>query len=82
MSLENEARPKVVSQEEWVAARKTLLAKEKDLTHARDALVAQRRRLPMVRIEKPVNAAKCCDLERRRLPSVPTSEADGMAGRP
>jgi predicted dithiol-disulfide oxidoreductase (DUF899 family) len=52
MSLENEGRPKVVSREEWVGAREILLAKEKDLTHARDALVAQRRRLPMVRIEK------------------------------
>ena len=52
MSHHNEPRPKVVSQEEWAAARAALLAKEKNLTHARDALVAERRRLPMVRIEK------------------------------
>jgi predicted dithiol-disulfide oxidoreductase (DUF899 family) len=44
--------PEVVSRDEWVAARKDLLAKEKELTRARDALSADRRRLPMVRIEK------------------------------
>lgn len=53
MAPKNDALPKVVSQEDWAAARQTLLAKEKELTHARDALAAQRRRLPMVRIEKP-----------------------------
>jgi len=42
----------VVSQEEWLAARKELLAKEKELTHARDALNAQRRALPWVKVEK------------------------------
>src|SRR4051794_38835418 len=44
--------PEVVSREEWVAARKELLAREKELTRARDALSAERRRLPMVRVEK------------------------------
>ena len=44
--------PDVVSRDEWLAARKELLAKEKDLTRRRDALNAERRRLPMVRIEK------------------------------
>jgi predicted dithiol-disulfide oxidoreductase (DUF899 family) len=44
--------PPVVSQTEWEAARETLLAKEKDATRVRDALAAERRRLPMVRIEK------------------------------
>src|SRR3712207_1156820 len=44
--------PRVVSRDEWLAARKELLAKEKELTRQRDALNAQRRRLPMVRIEK------------------------------
>jgi predicted dithiol-disulfide oxidoreductase (DUF899 family) len=42
----------VVSQEEWLAARKALLAKEKELTRARDALAAERRALPMTRVEK------------------------------
>jgi predicted dithiol-disulfide oxidoreductase (DUF899 family) len=44
--------PDVVSRDEWVAARKELLTKEKEVTHARDALNAERRRLPMVRIDK------------------------------
>jgi predicted dithiol-disulfide oxidoreductase (DUF899 family) len=44
--------PEVVSRDEWLAARKELLAKEKEMTRARDALSAERRRLPMVRIEK------------------------------
>jgi predicted dithiol-disulfide oxidoreductase (DUF899 family) len=45
--------PTVVSREEWLAARRDLLVKEKELTNARDALNAERRRLPMVEIEKP-----------------------------
>jgi predicted dithiol-disulfide oxidoreductase (DUF899 family) len=45
--------PKTVSRDEWLAARKALLAKEKELTRARDALNAERRRLPMVEITKP-----------------------------
>jgi predicted dithiol-disulfide oxidoreductase (DUF899 family) len=44
--------PQVVSREEWLAARKQLLAREKELTRQRDALNADRRRLPMVRIDK------------------------------
>ncbi|HEY6781214.1 MAG TPA: DUF899 domain-containing protein [Thermoleophilaceae bacterium] len=44
--------PLIVSREEWVAARTRLLAKEKEATRARDALSAERRELPMVRIEK------------------------------
>jgi predicted dithiol-disulfide oxidoreductase (DUF899 family) len=44
--------PPVVSEAEWQAAREVLLAQEKDATRARDALAAERRRLPRVRIEK------------------------------
>ena len=44
--------PEVVSREEWLAARTALLAREKELTRQNDALNADRRRLPMVRIEK------------------------------
>jgi predicted dithiol-disulfide oxidoreductase (DUF899 family) len=44
--------PEIVSHEEWLVARKDLLAKEKTLTRQRDALNADRRRLPMVVIEK------------------------------
>jgi predicted dithiol-disulfide oxidoreductase (DUF899 family) len=43
--------PQVVSEAEWQAAREGLLAKEKQATRARDALAAERRRLPMVRID-------------------------------
>jgi len=44
--------PKIVSRDEWRVARKELLAKEKELTRRRDALNAERRRLPMVKIDK------------------------------
>ena len=44
--------PQVVSRDEWLAARKQLLAKEKEMTRQRDRLNAERRRLPMVRIDK------------------------------
>ena len=43
----------VVTREEWLAARKALLAEEKAFTQARDALSARRRALPWVRIDKP-----------------------------
>jgi predicted dithiol-disulfide oxidoreductase (DUF899 family) len=42
----------VVSQEEWLAARKELLVKEKALTRLRDALAAERREMPWVKVEK------------------------------
>jgi predicted dithiol-disulfide oxidoreductase (DUF899 family) len=44
--------PQVASRDEWIAARKELLTREKELTRQRDALVADRRRLPMVQIDK------------------------------
>jgi predicted dithiol-disulfide oxidoreductase (DUF899 family) len=44
--------PKITTYEEWHAARKALLAKEKALTRQRDALSTERRNLPMVKIEK------------------------------
>src|SRR4051812_12587188 len=43
---------KVVSREEWLAARKKLLAEEKELTHRSDELAKQRQELPWVRIDK------------------------------
>jgi predicted dithiol-disulfide oxidoreductase (DUF899 family) len=45
--------PDVTSRTEWLAARKQLLLREKEQTRARDALNADRRRLPMVLIDKP-----------------------------
>ena len=44
--------PPVVSEPEWQAAQDALVAKEKDATRARDALAAERRRLPRLRVEK------------------------------
>jgi predicted dithiol-disulfide oxidoreductase (DUF899 family) len=44
--------PDAVSREEWLAARKALLAREKEFTRQKDALNAARRRLPMVAVEK------------------------------
>ena len=43
---------RIVTRDEWLAARKAHLAKEKELTHLRDQLSAERRELPWVRIEK------------------------------
>jgi predicted dithiol-disulfide oxidoreductase (DUF899 family) len=43
---------KVVSQREWLAARKTLLAKEKEFTRLRDEVTRQRLELPWERVEK------------------------------
>jgi len=44
--------PPIVSRGEWREARRRLLAQEKEATRARDALNAERRRLPMVRIDE------------------------------
>jgi predicted dithiol-disulfide oxidoreductase (DUF899 family) len=44
--------PPIVSPQEWKAAREALLEKEKALTHARDALAAERRRMPRMAVEK------------------------------
>jgi predicted dithiol-disulfide oxidoreductase (DUF899 family)/NAD(P)-dependent dehydrogenase (short-subunit alcohol dehydrogenase family) len=44
--------PPIVSPPEWAAAREKLLVKEKELTRARDALAAERRRMPWLAVEK------------------------------
>ena len=44
--------PQVVSRDEWLAARRELLAEEKEFTRRRDALNTKRRKLPMVEIDK------------------------------
>jgi len=43
---------KIVSRQEWIEARKALMAREKELTHARDALSADRRNMPWVKVDK------------------------------
>jgi len=46
-------RPRVVTREEWLTARREHLNKEKEFTRLRDDLSRQRRELPWVRVEKP-----------------------------
>jgi predicted dithiol-disulfide oxidoreductase (DUF899 family) len=45
--------PEIATRQQWLAARTDLLEREKQLTRQRDALNADRRRLPMVEITKP-----------------------------
>jgi predicted dithiol-disulfide oxidoreductase (DUF899 family) len=65
--------PQVVTRDEWLVARKELLAREKAATRARDELNADRRRLPMVEIDKdyllegPDGKASLLDLFEGRL---------------
>ncbi len=65
--------PPVVSPQEWDAAREKLLVKEKEITRARDALAAERRRMPRMAVDKeysfegPAGPASLLDLfEGRR----------------
>lgn len=59
---------RVVSRDAWLAERKALLAKEKELTHLSDRIAAERRALPWVRVEKdyvfdtPAGRRKLADL--------------------
>ena len=64
--------PPIVSPQEWEAARQELLVKEKELTRARDAMAAQRRRMPWMAVEKDY---------RFEGPIGPASLADLFAGR-
>ena len=82
--------PPIVSPEEWEAARQQLLVKEKELTRARDALAAERRRMPWLAVEKeyefegpgrqgeparPVRRPPSVD----RLPRLPRARRIGLA---
>ena len=64
--------PPIVSPREWDAAREELLVKEKELTRARDALAAERRRMPRMAVEKDYAFEG---------PEGPLSLADLFAGR-
>src|SRR5262245_22757563 len=46
------SQPRIVSRDEWLAARKHHLSKEKELTRLRDRLSAERRELPWVKVDK------------------------------
>ena len=52
MSTRTVDNPKIVSREEWLVARRKLLAREKQHTRERDAVDAERRQLPWVKVEK------------------------------
>jgi predicted dithiol-disulfide oxidoreductase (DUF899 family) len=65
--------PPIVSPQEWQAARERLLVKEKQHTRAGDALAAERRRMPRMRVGKPY---------RFEGPDGPASLLDLFAGRP
>jgi hypothetical protein len=74
----------VVSRDEWLVARKQLLAQEKKASRQRDILNAERRRLPMVKVDKeyifegPEGEVGLPDLfEGRRQPSPRLSTTTG-----
>ncbi len=52
MTTETIAHPPIASREEWLADRKALLLQEKALTKQQDRISAERRRLPMVKLDK------------------------------
>ena len=82
--------PPVVSPQEWDAAREQMLVKEKELTRARDALAAARRRMPRMAVEKdyafdgPAGRASLLDLfeGRRQLIVYRYFYEPGVAGWP
>jgi predicted dithiol-disulfide oxidoreductase (DUF899 family) len=84
------ALPKIVSRAEWKKARNKLMTKEKAETRRRDALAAERRRLPMVKVEEdyafdgPNGSASLLDLfeGRRQLIIYHFMFAPGVNGWP
>ncbi|MDX6599908.1 MAG: hypothetical protein QOE87_3795 [Gaiellales bacterium] len=82
--------PPIVSPQEWDSAREELLVKEKELTRARDALAAERRRMPRMAVKKgyrfegPDGPASLLDLfeGRRQLIVYRYFYEPGVAGWP
>jgi predicted dithiol-disulfide oxidoreductase (DUF899 family) len=82
--------PPIVSPEEWASAREELLVKEKEVTRARDALAAERRRMPRMAVEKdyrfegPEGPVSLLDLfdGRRQLIVYRFFYEDGVKGFP
>jgi predicted dithiol-disulfide oxidoreductase (DUF899 family) len=82
--------PPIVSAEEWTAAREAPLTQEKEATKARDALAAERRRMPMMAVDKeytferPEGSASLLDLfdGRRQLIVYRFFFEPGVEGRP
>jgi len=83
-------RSRIVSPQEWEVARQQLLVKEKELTRARDALAAERRRMPWLAVEKeyefdgPKGTASLLDLfdGRRQLIVYRAFFEPGVSGWP
>jgi predicted dithiol-disulfide oxidoreductase (DUF899 family) len=48
--------PKIVTQDEWLVARKEFLVREKEFDHERDRLTEARRKLPMVKARRSMNS--------------------------
>jgi predicted dithiol-disulfide oxidoreductase (DUF899 family) len=46
------AYPNIATRDEWLAARRRLLVREREVTHLRDTVNAERRRMPMVKVDK------------------------------
>jgi predicted dithiol-disulfide oxidoreductase (DUF899 family) len=82
--------PPIVTAQEWESAREELLVKEKELTRARDAMAAERRRMPRMAVEKdyrfegPDGPASLLDLfeGRRQLIVYRFFFEPGVAGWP
>jgi predicted dithiol-disulfide oxidoreductase (DUF899 family) len=82
--------PPIVSPQEWDAAREEMLVREKELTRARDALAAERRRMPRMAVDKdyafegPNGPATLLDLfdGRRQLVVYRFFYEPGVAGWP
>ena len=51
----------VVSRQKWIEVRKALMAREKELTRAREALSEERRNLPWVKVDKDYVCYKLCN---------------------
>ena len=75
MSEERNSIPgnKIVSRQEWIAARQELLRKEKESTRLSDLLSAERRKLPWVKVEK--NYVFDAPAARRHWPTFSTVAA-------
>lgn len=66
---------KIVSRDEWLVARKAHLAKEKELTQARDKLSAERRALPWVKVDKDYVFDAPKGKKRNSIPAAPRNSA-------
>ena len=83
--------PPIVSQQEWEAAHQQLIVKEKALTRSRDALAAERRRMPWLAVDKKyefdgpkgkVSYDRLFEGRRRSWSSIAPSSSSGVFGWP